>query len=65
MAWCEDLTLISNQGPPDPVYEKLEQTLSPGDIVALTLVIVAINGWSRLAISLRGAGRRVRVAAPP
>jgi AhpD family alkylhydroperoxidase len=35
LAWCEHLTLISNQGPPDPVYEKLELTFSPGDIVAL------------------------------
>jgi AhpD family alkylhydroperoxidase len=53
LAWCAHLTLISNQGPPDPVYEKLEQTFSPGDIVALALAIVAINGWNRLAISMR------------
>ena len=53
LAWCEDLTLISNEGAPDPVYEKLEQTFSPRDIVTLTLAIVAINGWNRLAISMR------------
>jgi AhpD family alkylhydroperoxidase len=53
LAWCEDLTLISKQGAPDSVYEKLEQTFSPEEIVALTLAIVAINGWNRLAISLR------------
>jgi AhpD family alkylhydroperoxidase len=53
LAWCEDLTLISKQGAPDAVYEKLEQTFSPAEIVALTLAIVAINGWNRLAISMR------------
>jgi AhpD family alkylhydroperoxidase len=53
LAWCEDLTLISKHGAPDAVYEKLEQTFSPEEIVALTLAIVAINGWNRLAISLR------------
>jgi AhpD family alkylhydroperoxidase len=65
LAWCDDLTLISNQGPPDPVYEKLEQTFSPGDIVALTL---AIGGDQRLepaGDNHAGTGRRVRVAAPP
>ena len=45
--------MISNEGPPDSVYEKLQQTFSPGDIVALTLAIVAINGWNRLAKSMR------------
>jgi AhpD family alkylhydroperoxidase len=53
LAWCEDLTLISKQGAPDAVYEKLEQTFSPEEIAALTLAIVAINGWNRLAISMR------------
>jgi AhpD family alkylhydroperoxidase len=53
LAWCEDLTLISKEGAPDAVYEKLQQTFSPDEIVALTLAIVAINGWNRLAISMR------------
>ena len=53
LAWCEDLTLISKQGAPDAVFEELEQTFSAQEIVALTLAIVAINGWNRLAISMR------------
>ena len=53
LAWCEDLTLISKQGTPDAVYEELEQTFSAQEIVALTLAIVAVNGWNRLAISMR------------
>jgi AhpD family alkylhydroperoxidase len=53
LAWCEDVTLISTRGAPDAVYQKLKQTFSPEEIVALTLSIVAINGWNRLAISMR------------
>jgi alkylhydroperoxidase family enzyme len=53
VAWCEHLTLISEAGAPDAVYEKLEESFSAEEIVALTLAIVAINGWNRLAISMR------------
>jgi AhpD family alkylhydroperoxidase len=53
LAWCEHLTLISEAGAPDAVYEKLEESFSAEEIVALTLAIVAINGWNRLAISMR------------
>jgi len=66
LAWCEDLTLISKEGASDAVYEKLEQTFSPDEIVALTLAIVAINGWNRLAISMRApVGAYVSRHRPP
>jgi alkylhydroperoxidase family enzyme len=58
--WCEDLALISHRGTPDASYEALERAFSPAEIVALTLAIVAINGWNRLAISMRApAGKYV------
>jgi AhpD family alkylhydroperoxidase len=53
LAWCEHLSLISEAGAPDAVYEKLEESFAAKEIVALTLAIVAINGWNRLAISMR------------
>jgi AhpD family alkylhydroperoxidase len=53
LAWCEDLTLISQAGAPDAVYDDIERAFSANEIVALTLAIVAINGWNRLAISMR------------
>src|SRR6185295_12679298 len=37
LAWCEHLTLISEAGAPDPVYEKLRESFSAKEIVALTL----------------------------
>ena len=45
--------LLDLSGAPDAVFEELEQTFSAHEIVALTLAIVAINGWNRLAISMR------------
>ena len=66
LAWCEHLTLISEAGAPDPVYEKLRESFSAKEIVALTLAIVAINGWNRLAISMRApAGAYVSPHRPP
>src|SRR3954452_16501923 len=54
LAWCEDLTLISQAGAaPDAVYDDVERAFSANEIVALTIAIVAINGWNRLAISMR------------
>ena len=53
LAWCEDLTLISRAGRLDAGYDDVERVFSANEIVALTLAIVAINGWNRLAISMR------------
>ena len=53
LAWCEALTLVSETGAPDAVYTELAEQLDEEEIVALTLAIVAINGWNRFAIGFR------------
>lgn len=53
LAWCESLTLISESGAPDDVYEALKGQFSETEIMELSLAIVAINSWNRLAIGLR------------
>lgn len=53
LAWCEALTLISQTGAPDEDYDKLRELFSEKEIIELTLAIVAINGWNRLAIGLK------------
>ncbi len=53
LAWCEALTLVSETGAPDAVYRELEEHFDEEEIVALTLAVVAINGWNRLAVGLR------------
>jgi AhpD family alkylhydroperoxidase len=66
LAWCEHLTWISEAGAPDAAYETLEESFSAKEIVALTLAIVAINGWNRLAISMRApVGEYVSPHRPP
>ena len=53
LAWCESLTLLPRTGAPDDTYEALAKVFSPEEIVALTLAVVAINGWNRFAVGLR------------
>ena len=60
-AWCETLTLLPESGTPDDVYESMECEFDPDEIVTLTLAIVAINRWNRLALGLRSpVGSSVR-----
>ena len=53
LAWTEAITLISSGHAPDEVYEEVQQRLTEEELVNLTLAIVAINGWNRLAIGFR------------
>lgn len=53
LAWCESLTLISQTGAPDDVYQEVAKLFSPKELMELTFAIVAINGWNRLAVGLR------------
>lgn len=53
LAWCETLTLLPREGAPDATYEQLAGVFSDEEIVALTLAVVAINGWNRFAVGLR------------
>ena len=53
LAWCEALTMLPSSGAPDDVYGQVTSEFSPEEIVALTLAIVAINGWNRFAVGLR------------
>ncbi|MGN6602769.1 MAG: carboxymuconolactone decarboxylase family protein [Ginsengibacter sp.] len=53
LEWTEALTLISQNEVPDSLYEHVHKFFDEQEIVALTMAIVAINGWNRLAISFR------------
>src|SRR5947207_4121038 len=53
LLWTEELTLISQGHAPYAVYEEVRQHFSEEELVNLTLAIVAINGWNRLAIGFR------------
>ncbi|RYZ10007.1 MAG: carboxymuconolactone decarboxylase family protein [Myxococcales bacterium] len=53
LAWTESLTLIAETRAPDDVYEELSRELTEAERVKLTMVIVAINGWNRIAVGFR------------
>ena len=53
LAWTEALTLISETHAPDDIYEEVRQRFTEKELVALTMAIVAINGWNRIQIGFR------------
>lgn len=53
LAWCEALTLLPQSGVPDGLYRETSAVFSEEEIVALTLAVVAINGWNRFSVALR------------
>ena len=58
LLWTEKVTLISVDHVPDEVYEQVRQHFTDEELVNLTLAIVAINGWNRLAIPFRSVPGR-------
>jgi AhpD family alkylhydroperoxidase len=53
LEWTEAITRIVDSHAPDEVFFSVRQYFSEEELVNLTLAIVAINGWNRLAIAFR------------
>jgi AhpD family alkylhydroperoxidase len=53
LAWTEALTLITEGHVPDDIFELTKQSFSDAELVNLTVAVISINGWNRLAISFR------------
>ncbi|WP_158821786.1 carboxymuconolactone decarboxylase family protein [Granulicella sp. S156] len=53
LAWTEAVTLITEGHVSDAVYEEAKQRFSDEELVNLTLVVITINGWNRIAIPFR------------
>ena len=53
LEWAERITNIAVDHAPDDVFFHVRQFFSEAEMVNLTLAIVAINGWNRLAIAFR------------
>jgi len=53
LAWTEAVTRVAATHVPDEIYEAVRQHFTEKELVDLTLAIVAINGWNRLAIAFR------------
>jgi AhpD family alkylhydroperoxidase len=52
LAWTEAVTDIQEGHAPDEVYSQVREHFSPNETVDLTLAIVTINAWNRMAIAL-------------
>ena len=53
LAWAEALTRISSTGIREGLMEETLRFFSERELVNLTLAVIAINGWNRLALSSR------------
>jgi AhpD family alkylhydroperoxidase len=53
LAWTEALTNVAQTHVPDEVYQLARRHFSEAELVDLSLAVVAINGWNRLAIAFR------------
>jgi AhpD family alkylhydroperoxidase len=51
--WTEALTLLPETCAPADIYEATAREFNPAEQVALTMAIVAINGWNRLSVGFR------------
>jgi AhpD family alkylhydroperoxidase len=53
LEWTEALTMVTQGHVPDDVYERARKQFSEQELVELSMIAVAINGWNRLAIAFR------------
>ena len=53
LAWTDAVTLVSLDHVPDEVYELAREEFNEQELVDLTLAIVTINAWNRLALAFR------------
>jgi len=53
LAWTEAVTQIDKDHVPDEIYNQVRKYFTEKELVDLTLAVIAINSWNRLAISFR------------
>ena len=53
LAWTDAVTRLGAEGVPDDAFDLARAHFEEAELVWLTLAVVAINGWNRLAIAFR------------
>ena len=53
LAWTESLTRIADTHAPDEVFQEVREHFDEKELADLTLAIVTINAWNRIAIGFR------------
>ncbi len=53
LSWAEAVTQLATNDLSDALYAEVRAHFNERELVELTLAIIAINGWNRLAIAFR------------
>ncbi|ASB91548.1 carboxymuconolactone decarboxylase family protein [Bacillus sonorensis] len=53
LALTEAVTLISEEGLPDDVYQEVRKQFNEIETAELIMAVVTINGWNRIAVATR------------
>ncbi|MHB1023851.1 MAG: carboxymuconolactone decarboxylase family protein [Acidobacteriaceae bacterium] len=53
LLWAESVTQVSEGHVPDAVYQQARTQFNEAELVHLTLAVVTINSWNRIAIAFR------------
>jgi AhpD family alkylhydroperoxidase len=53
LAWTDAVTQVGGEHVPDDAFQEARKQFDEKELVDLTMAIIAINGWNRLAISFR------------
>lgn len=64
LTWTEAVTQLGPAGVPEEMFRSAREQFGDRQLVDLTMAIIAINGWNRLAIAFHSpeAGSHVAVA---
>ncbi len=53
LAWTEAVTALGHGGVPDDVYAEAREHFDEASLVRLTMAVIVINGWNRLAVAFQ------------
>ena len=62
--WAESLTKVSDNHVPDSIYDIARSQFNEKELIDLTLGVVAINSWNRIAIAARTEPGHYKPATP-
>lgn len=63
LEWTEALTQVTDGHVPDAAYDSARSHFSEKELADLTLAIVAINSWNRIAIAFRSEAGKYKPGA--
>ena len=65
LAWTEAVTSIGRRGVTDALSREALAQFAEKELVDLTIAVIAINVWNRLAVTFRPEIGSYKPAAPP